>query len=187
MPEAAAPTSRLRAENWIEAGFALIAREGLRAVKIDRLSAALGVTKGSFYWHFADIGAYMDALARAWGEEELRGRAALTAMRELEPGRRLVAMLGHLTSPRQWTLERAVREWARWDPKVAARVRASDRAVFAEVQRAFVDAGFADGEARVRARASFATGIGFIHLSTGAPSAAEASERERFLEIMLRP
>jgi AcrR family transcriptional regulator len=182
-----ATASRLGAGDWIEAGFSLIAAEGLRAVKIDRLSAALGVTKGSFYWHFADIGAYMDALARAWGEEELRSRAALTSMRELVPEKRLAAMMGHLTSPRQWTLERAVREWARWDPKVAARVHASDRAVFAEVQRTFVDAGFPAEEARVRAQASFAAGVGAIHLSTRAPRAADAGQRERFLEIMLRP
>jgi AcrR family transcriptional regulator len=179
--------ARLGVEDWIEAGFALIAEEGLRAVKIDRLCTRLGVTKGSFYWHFSDIQGYLDALTAAWAADQRNSHAALEAMRELPPAQRLTAMMRHLTSPRQWMLERAVREWARWDEKVAAEVRASDRAVFNEVRRAFLDAGFPAREARVRARASFAAGIGFIHLADHAPGAAETREHERFLEILLAP
>ena len=96
-------------------------------------------------------------------------------------------MMRHLTSPRQWMLERAMREWARWDPEVAAEVRASDRWVFGEVRAAFTDAGFAPREATVRARAAFAAGVGFIHLAESPPRAGEAGEHERFLELMLRP
>lgn len=179
--------ARLTVEDWIEAGFRLIAEEGLRAVKIDSLCARLGVTKGSFYWHFSDIQGYLDALAAAWSDDQRRSRAALEGLRGLAPGERLTAMMRELTSPRQWMLERAIREWARWDPKVAAEVRAADRAVFREVRRAFLDAGFPAREAAVRARASFAAGIGFIHLADAAPGAADAREHERFLEIMLEP
>ncbi len=49
-------------------------------------------------------------------------------------------MMRQLTGPRQWILERAMREWARQDPEVAAQVRASDRSIYREVRRAFLDA-----------------------------------------------
>jgi len=179
------PGARLAVSDWIEAGFALIAEEGLRAVKIERLCSRLGVTKGSFYWHFSDIQGYMDALAAAWAVDQRQSRASLEALRELPPAERLTAMMRHLTSSRQWTLERAVREWARWDPSVAAEVRSADRVIFREVRRAFLDAGFPAAEARVRARACFAAGIGFIHLADRAPGAADAREHQRFLEIMV--
>jgi AcrR family transcriptional regulator len=181
------PARRLTVERWIEEGFALIAEEGLRAVKIDRLCERLGVTKGSFYWHFDDVDAYFRALAEAWGRIQREGRTSLEGLKELAPQQRLVAMMRHLTSPRQWMLERAMREWARWDERVAAEVRASDRWVFGKVRRAFLDAGFAAPEATARARVSFAAGIGFIHLAESAPRAGETREHERFLELMLRP
>jgi AcrR family transcriptional regulator len=189
-PEPASPRAaraRLTVEDWVDAGFALIAGEGLRAVKIDRLCARLGVTKGSFYWHFEDLGAYLDALADAWGRAQRRSRAALRSLRPLPPSERLTGMMRHLTAPRQWTLERAVREWARADTAVAAQVRAADRSVFREVRAAFLDAGFDAREADVRARAAFAAGIGFIHLATSPPGARDAAEHERFLQIMLQP
>ena len=69
----ARPGSRLTVDDWIDAGFALIAEEGMRAVKIDRLCERLGVTKGSFYWHFSDVGAYFRALAEDWGRHSGQG------------------------------------------------------------------------------------------------------------------
>jgi AcrR family transcriptional regulator len=183
---AARAGSRLTVEDWIDAGFAVIAQDGMRSVKIDSLCARLGVTKGSFYWHFSDIGAYFRALAEAWGGAQRASRASLEGASTLPPHERLSAMMRHLTSPRQWMLERAMREWARWDPTVAVEVRASDRWVFSEVQRAFREAGFSPREATIRARAAFAAGVGFIHLAESPPRAGEPGEHERFLEIMLR-
>jgi AcrR family transcriptional regulator len=182
-PARAAP--RLTVEDWIDAGLELIAQEGLRSVKIDLLCSRLGVTKGSFYWHFSDLQGYFDALAEAWAEEQRRSQASLEALRELEPEQRLVSMMRHLTSPRQWILERAIREWARWDAEVANRVRASDRSIYREVRRAFRDAGLAPREAGLRARAAFVLGVGFIHVAERAPTESEAREHEHILELLL--
>ena len=63
------PGGRLSVDDWIEAGYAILADDGLPAVKIDRLCARLGVTKGSFYWHFSDIAGYRAALIDAWAEQ----------------------------------------------------------------------------------------------------------------------
>jgi AcrR family transcriptional regulator len=182
----AANGQRLSADDWIQAGFATIAEEGLKALKIDRLCERLGVTKGSFYWHFADIDSYRDALAEAWGDHRDADRRAFAELDELEPRERLRRMMGSLTSPRQWALERAVREWARTDPKVAASVRASDRWIYEAVRKAFRDYGFPPDEADFRARASWAVGVGFIHTSGPRPSAKAIRDRERFIDFMLR-
>ena len=65
---AGATTGRLTVVEWVQAGFAILAEEGITALKIDRLCSRLAVTKGSFYWHFADIAGYRAALIDAWGE-----------------------------------------------------------------------------------------------------------------------
>ena len=180
------PSSRLTVEDWIDAGLTLIAEEGLRSVKVERLCKRVGVTKGSFYWHFSDIQGYLDALAEAWAQEQRSSQSSLEALRDLEPEERLASMMRHLTGPRQWILERAMREWARWDADVAAQVRASDRSIYREVRRAFLDAGLAPREAGLRARAAFVLGVGFVHVAERAPTAAETREHEHILELLMR-
>jgi AcrR family transcriptional regulator len=63
-----ATTSRLTIDDWVQAGFAILAEEGMTALKIERLCSRLAVTKGSFYWHFTDIAGYRETLIEAWGE-----------------------------------------------------------------------------------------------------------------------
>ena len=94
-------------------------------------------------------------------------------------------MMSSLLGTRHWTLERAMREWARTDDAVAASVRAADQRVLAAVRRAFLDYGFDAEDAEVRANATFAAGIGFLHLSGQTPNARVRPVGERFLDLML--
>jgi len=45
-------TPTLTEADWAEAALQLIAEAGLSALTVDTLAKRLGVTKGSFYWHF---------------------------------------------------------------------------------------------------------------------------------------
>lgn len=182
----ATSNGRLSVDDWIQAGFAILAEEGIKALKIDRLCRRLDVTKGSFYWHFTDIAGYRAALVQAWGELRDDERRHFRELAGLPPHERLSAMMSSLVSPRHWTLERAMREWARTDDGAAASVRAADQRVVAAVRQAFLDYGFDANEADLRANATFAAGVGFLHLAGPHPSARAAAGRERFLEIMLK-
>jgi len=177
--------NRLSVDDWIQAGYAILAAEGIKALKIDRLCAQLGVTKGSFYWHFDGMPSYRTALIQAWGELRDDDRRHIDQMGGVPPRERLSKMMASLVSPRHWTLERAMREWARSDESVADSVRAADRRLLRAVGQAFLDYGFAPEEADLRARATFAAGIGFLHLSSAVPGDQDATYAERFLELML--
>jgi AcrR family transcriptional regulator len=182
---AKARATRLAVDDWIQAGHAVLAEEGIKSLKVDRLCSRLGVTKGSFYWHFADIASYRIALVDAWGASRDEERRHFGASTDTPPRQRLSQMMTTLVDARHWTLERAMREWARTDEAVAASVRAADRRVLVAVRQAFLDYGFDSEEADLRATATFAAGIGFLHLSGPQPSARGAARRERFLDIML--
>ncbi|WP_101948843.1 TetR/AcrR family transcriptional regulator [Mycobacterium sp. 3519A] len=187
MGRADAPTgNRLSVDDWIQAGFAILAEEGIKALKVDRLCRRLEVTKGSFYWHFTDIAGYRTALVQAWGELRGDDRSDLGELATLPPRERLSRMMSSLVSPRHWTLERAMREWARTDTDVAASVRAADLRVLAAVRQAFLDHGFDADDAELRANATFAAGVGFLHLAGPHPNARAAAGREGFLDIMLK-
>jgi AcrR family transcriptional regulator len=56
----------LRVEDWTEAALHALGRGGLAAVAVEPLAKSLGTTKGSFYWHFADRNALLEATLRLW-------------------------------------------------------------------------------------------------------------------------
>jgi AcrR family transcriptional regulator len=180
-----ATNARLSVDDWVQEGFGVLAEDGVKALTLGHLCTRLGVTKGSFYWHFSDMTAYRTALIDTWAvvRDEDRSFDALAAQ---PPRERLSRMMTALVGPRHWMLERAMREWARSESTVAAAVRASDQKVIAAVRQAFLDAGFDRERAEMRATATFAAGIGFLHLSGSRPSPLAAGRREDFLEVMLR-
>ena len=53
-------------DDWISAALAALAEGGIDAVKVERLAARLGVSKGSFYWHFKDRPTLLAALLDLW-------------------------------------------------------------------------------------------------------------------------
>src|SRR3954462_3782441 len=56
-------------ERWIEGGLDALASGGPDAVRIEALAKDLGVTKGGFYWHFADRRSLLDAMLDVWERE----------------------------------------------------------------------------------------------------------------------
>src|SRR4249919_1265431 len=58
--------SRLTAEDWAQAALDMIAEQGVSAVAVEPLARRLGVTKGSFYWHFPSRDALLQAALERW-------------------------------------------------------------------------------------------------------------------------
>ena len=74
---------RLTRDDWITAALAAIADGGLAAVGVEPLAARLGATKGSFYWHFENRGALLEAAIRHWEKETTTDVVAeITAARD---------------------------------------------------------------------------------------------------------
>ncbi|SRR5229473_311335 len=65
----AGPRRRLTRDDWADAALTAIAEGGLAAVAVEPLAARLGTTKGSFYWHFANRDALLQAALARWEEQ----------------------------------------------------------------------------------------------------------------------
>jgi AcrR family transcriptional regulator len=126
MQEMAAPTRTPRT-SWIEEGLRALGAAGPDAVRIEKLSQALGVTKGGFYWHFEDRPALLEEMLDAW---ERVGVDAVIERVEGEGGdagaklRRLFAIAS--SGGDLMKIELAIRDWARRDKAVAKRLRRVD-------------------------------------------------------------
>jgi AcrR family transcriptional regulator len=66
----AARSGRLSAQDWAQAALDLVAELGVAAVAVEPLARRLGVTKGSFYWHFPSRDALLAAALQYWEENE---------------------------------------------------------------------------------------------------------------------
>lgn len=79
----------LTTTDWAQAALDAIATDGVDAVAVESLARALDVTKGSFYWHFANREALIDAAIKLWEERETEGLLARVG-NETDPYKRIV-------------------------------------------------------------------------------------------------
>lgn len=161
--EAKPRTARLSVDDWTSAALDLLVREGVAGVKITTLCQELGVTKGSFYWHFVDINALMVAVADQWCASQNDAVRGLDVLATMPVEQRLEWMASLLIEDRSWSVERAVRDWARTNEQVAGSVKSLDQRILEVVTTTMEELGFGGADARLRAGALVYAGIGFVH------------------------
>src|SRR5205807_7044472 len=121
-----APTRTPR-RSWIEEGLRTLALGGPDAVRIESLARALGVTRGGFYWHFADRPALLEEMLDTWERvsvDEVIERVESEGGDARAKLRRLSALAAASDEPLR--IDLAVRDWARHEQTVAERLRRVD-------------------------------------------------------------
>ncbi|WP_038171528.1 TetR/AcrR family transcriptional regulator [Tomitella biformata] len=171
-------TVRLSVADWTSAALDLLVREGVAGVKISTLCAELGVTKGSFYWHFVDINALMAAVADQWCASQNDAVRGLDVLATMPVEQRLEWMASLLIEDRAWSVERAVRDWARTNEQVAASVQSLDQRILEVVTNTMEELGFDEADARLRAGTLVYAGIGFVHGRGSLPTPTLAEVRD---------
>ena len=159
-------SKRLGPEAWVVAGLKALAEEGVEEVRVERLAVALGVTKGSFYWHFADRKALLDAILAAW---QARATEDVIAQVEATAGNARARMheLMTIVFSSDGRIDRQVRAWAANDDAVQAAVDIIDKKRTGYLERLLIADGFGKPEARARARFAYHALIGQFAMARG--------------------
>ena len=146
----AAMRGRLKKADWLRLGLRMLASEGPGALKAASLAAKLGISRGSFYWHFRDIADFKSQLLASW-----RARSTDRVIRDLDARRaepdRLNDLLRRALGAKRDRLEEAVRRWAAEDNAVARAVAANDARRIAYIVRLLTESGAPSETARGRA------------------------------------
>jgi AcrR family transcriptional regulator len=174
---------QLAAADWINQGLEALARSGFTALKADPLAKAMGVSRGSFYWHFADLGAYHAALLQRWREimtEQII--ADLDADRTGDPLRSLLRR----AFGAKLDLERAVRNWAAFEPAAQAAVRAIDRRRLDYIEGMLQNRGLTAAKAQARAQILYWTFLGFALSGPTLPAARRQPLIDELLQMIAR-
>ena len=152
-------TDQLSAQDWLRLGVKTLAAQGFTALKADPLAKAMGVSRGSFYWHFADIGAYRAAILKYW-REIATDEIIADIEADAGNGDPLARLLRRAFSTRPG-LENAVRTWATMDDSARAAVQAIDQRRTDYIGHMLTQAGLPDDVARARAQILYWTFLGF--------------------------
>jgi len=142
---------RLTRDDWIRHGLRTLSRVGSQALKVGSMAERLNVSRGSFYWHFRDVGAFRAALLQSWREVSTDQVIRDLDARQGDPERLKRLLRTALNGPRR--LDRAMRAWAGEDAKVAKVVASVDAARIERIAGLLVEAGL--DAARARHRAAF--------------------------------
>lgn len=143
---------------WIDFATRVLGEEGVEGLRIEVLARSLKVTKGSFYWHFKDRQALLNAVVTAWRDArvaELEEQAAVPPEAAAVQIRRVIDQYANQPSRERMRVELALRDWARRDSFVATAVETVDRTRLTNATRIFRLAGFPEDEARSRALLMF--------------------------------
>ena len=160
--------ARLSRRHWQRAALETLTEGGIADVTVPRLAKRLGVTKGSFYWHFESVDDLLRAALTDWERIFTDDRLAEFAG-IADPRRRLAPWLREIGRDHPAQRLHLAIEGAADHPVIGeffAKVSVKRIAFIASALR---DAGIAAAEARARAIAIHAAYLGFLRLNANAP------------------
>jgi len=142
---------RLSKEDWLMAALKMC-EEGIDKVKVAPLAAQMGVTTGSFYWHFKNRGELFDALLEFW-EREMTD-AAIAAAREFSgpPADRIFFVMETVMTHSLARYDLAIWHWAQSDTNANRVFKRVLKKRFSFAAWMFAQAGFSKEQAEIRGR-----------------------------------
>ncbi|MEP2978940.1 MAG: TetR/AcrR family transcriptional regulator [Lentilitoribacter sp.] len=153
-------------EVWLNAAYEMLRENGIEAVKVMPLAKKLGLTRTSFYWHFTDRDALLEAMIRRWEQKNTgnlinQTKAFAEAITE--------AMLNvfdcwldeNLFDAR---MDLAIRNWARNNKELQSRLDLADARRADALFEMFKKFGYDDAQAQARSMTVIYTQIGYISM-----------------------
>jgi AcrR family transcriptional regulator len=174
-------SDQLSASDWVAAGLKALASRGFTALKAEPLAKALRVSRGSFYWHFADIAAFHAAILARW--REVAAEQIIANVEAASNDKNPLAVLLQRVFGERLTLERAVRNWASVDPTARAAVQAIDRRRLSYVETLLTQSGLSADAARARAQILYWAFLGFALSDQPLPKTRQQAVLDELVRI----
>lgn len=170
--------SKLGRQDWLAIGIQVLIEKGIDAVRVDPLAKLLNVTRGSFYWHFKNRDDLLAEILHEW--ESRNTQSVIEQIEGLNSTHsdKLLSLF-EIAAEDDDRLEKAVRVWSVNDVKAAVAIARVDRQRLDYLQSLFLQLGFSETDAKVRAQIVYSVRLGwFVMASSGDPA-------ERLNEIRL--
>lgn len=173
--------------DWIIGAGQLMAEKDIAAVKVEPLAKILGVSKGSFYWHFENRNALLKALLDYWEHETQwlidESQKADAARERLL---RLFTLIGEMAEQGNgYSIDSAIFRWAAQDNDVAEVVHRVETQRIAYIQALLEEAGVPLEIAIQRAELMYLSFLGYTERAGRMSSYRSAQVFERFGRLLI--
>jgi AcrR family transcriptional regulator len=174
-------TDRLSQQDWLNQGLKTLVRNGFTALRAEPLARAMKVSRGSFYWHFADVEAFHAAILQHWRDVAVEQIIVdvEASSRDKNPLPQLLLRV-FANKPR---LEIAVRSWAVHAPLARRALQVVDQRRLSYVTDLLEKSGLAPHLARARAQVLYWTFLGFALSDARLPRNLQAAAVDELIRL----
>jgi AcrR family transcriptional regulator len=159
---------QLSVEAWCKAAVGLIIREGVQALAVEPMTRELGVTKGSFYWHFENRDALVHETLKRWELDQTRDLFARFGGITDPLSRLRILMFAAFEDVENGLLFAALSSSSE-DPRVQPYLQRVSEQRLQYVTDSFQALDFPPDEARRRALFAYSSYVGYFHLLRAIP------------------
>ena len=174
--------ARLSREDWLKQALSVLSKKGQAGMRIEALSAAIGVSRGSFYWHFENRADFVRALLQHWSENYTQSVPDLVNKDGGSTRERLARLFDVIHSQQMTQYDVAIRSWALRDLDVEQQVDKTDRYRLDFIRSLFSEMGFVENELEIRARSC----LSFLTLEHSMFDKLDQKHRTDLIDTLLK-
>lgn len=152
-------------DTWIIGAREALIAGGIASVKVAPLAESLGLTTGSFYWHFKGREDLLNALLEDWASTNTEAMKQACAIEDPDAAINALVEVWLTENGFSSNYDSAVRDWARVSKAVDEAVRKVDRARIAMLENVFRRFGYDRERANVRARVMYYHQVGYYAMN----------------------
>jgi len=174
--------TKLNRQDWLSFSLKELARNGHGQLTANNLASKLGVSRGSFYWHFKNVRDFEKALLEMWAE--LSTNRVILDLKPLSSPKLRLSSLIKRAMGEGMELERAVRSWAIFDKEVAKSVRLVDSRRVEYIEEIFQSMGVAKVAIKPRSQMLYWASIGRLMASGQNIDILSDAELDGFADLL---
>lgn len=173
----------LTADCWAAAALDAISRRGVEGVAVEPLARQLGVTKGSFYWHFASREALLQRSLELWEQQET-DQVLHQAGQEVHPRRRIQRLIQEINASKRASRIHQALSSASGDPLIADAVRRVSERRMRFLVDSYRGLGLSAHDARLWARMAYSVYLGTLQIRRDLPDEWPAADQPDFADYV---
>ena len=172
-------------KSWLNAALKALASGGIDKVRVESLAKNLGVTKGSFYWHFKDREQFLDELLNFWAEQSTQTVIANPDY-PTDSRARVRAVAKDIVRHDLGKMDPHIRSWTQYDKRRARVVAKIDKVRFEFLRDLFLAAGFSMSGSDLRAQSLYRYVLGEQFISVRESMSQRLERMQAHVDLLLR-
>ena len=172
-------------KSWLDAALQALASGGVDKVRVESLAKNLGVTKGSFYWHFKDREQFLDELLSFWAEQSTQTVIA-NPNYPTDSKERVRAVAEDIVRRDLGKMDPHIRSWTQYDKRRGKVVAKIDKMRFEFLRALFLAAGFSITGASLRAQSLYRYVLGEQFISVRESMGQRVQRMQAHVDLLLQ-